>query len=61
MSKVCPGCREIVEMATAKCDKCGLQFFKTAKVPSSLSATCLRLGSVAVALAIVTFAVLRLT
>jgi hypothetical protein len=61
MSKFCPGCREIVEMATPKCDKCGLQFIKTAKGPSSLSATCLRLGSAAVALAIVTLAFLRLT
>jgi hypothetical protein len=61
MSKVCPGCREIVEMAAAKCDKCGLKFFKTVKTPSSLSTTCLRLGSVAVALAIVMLAFLRLT
>ena len=61
MSKICPGCREIVEMASATCDKCGLQFFRTAQRTSSLSATCLRLGSLAVALVLVTLAVLRLT
>jgi hypothetical protein len=61
MSKVCPGCREIVDMATQKCAKCGLRFFKNNRRASSLSATCLRIGSVAVALAIVAFAVLRLT
>ncbi len=60
MSKMCPGCREIIDMASPKCTKCGLRFFKVAGNASSLSATCLRLGSAAVALAIIMIAVIRL-
>lgn len=60
MSKICPSCREIVDMASPKCTTCGLQFFKLTNKATSLSATCLRLGSAAVALAIVMFAVIRL-
>ena len=61
MSKMCPSCREIVELGAAKCASCGLQFHKGAAELSSFPATCLRIGGLAVALAIAVLAVMRLT
>ena len=59
MSRQCPSCRTIVDFSSAKCTECGLKFFSPAGRRSSFSATCLRIGSWAVGMAVVTLAVMR--